>query len=76
MMVNATNIWKDIYKVSILEELAVIYREEGSGTRYVMEKFIENNNLNVPKSRAYGKWSGEAGSYGRIRLFYYAFNRS
>jgi hypothetical protein len=28
---------KDIYKVSILEELAVIYREEGSGTRYVME---------------------------------------
>jgi DNA-binding transcriptional LysR family regulator len=39
--------------VSILEELAVIYREEGSGTRY--EKFIENNNLNVPKkSRAYG----------------------
>jgi molybdate-binding protein len=47
---------KDIYKVSILEELAVIYREEGSGTRYVMEKFIENNNLNVPKkSRAYGK---------------------
>jgi molybdate-binding protein len=42
--------------VSILEELAVIYREEGSGTRYIMEKFIENNNLNVPKkSRAYGK---------------------
>jgi DNA-binding transcriptional LysR family regulator len=41
--------------VSILEELAVIYREEGSGTRYIMEKFIENNNLNVPKkSRAYG----------------------
>jgi DNA-binding transcriptional LysR family regulator len=35
--------------VSILEELAVIYREEGSGTRYIMEKFIENNNLNVPK---------------------------
>jgi molybdate-binding protein len=40
--------------VSILEELAVIYREEGSGTRYVMEKFIENNNLNPKKSRAYG----------------------
>jgi DNA-binding transcriptional LysR family regulator len=38
--------------VSILEELAVIYRK-GSGT-YIMEKFIENNNLNVPKSRAYG----------------------
>jgi molybdate-binding protein len=50
MMVNAEQTFeKDIYKVSILEELAVIYREEGSGTRYVMEKFIENNNLNVPK---------------------------
>jgi hypothetical protein len=49
MMVNAEQTFeKDIYKVSILEELAVIYREEGSGTRYVMEKFIENNNLNVP----------------------------
>jgi DNA-binding transcriptional LysR family regulator len=47
MMVNAEQTFeKDIYK--ILEELAVIYREEGSGTRY-MEKFIENNNLNVPK---------------------------
>jgi molybdate-binding protein len=52
MMVNAEQTFeKDIYKVSILEELAVIYREEGSGTRYVMEKFIENNNLNVPKKR-------------------------
>jgi DNA-binding transcriptional LysR family regulator len=50
MMVNAEQTFeKDIYKVSILEELAVIYREEGSGTRYIMEKFIENNNLNVPK---------------------------
>jgi DNA-binding transcriptional LysR family regulator len=50
MMVNAEQAFrKDIYKVSILEELAVIYREQGSGTRYVMEKFIENNNLNVPK---------------------------
>jgi hypothetical protein len=34
--------------VSILEELAVIYREEGS-EHVIMEKFIENNNLNVPK---------------------------
>jgi hypothetical protein len=33
MMVNAEQTFeKDIYKVSILEELAVIYREEGSGT--------------------------------------------
>jgi molybdate-binding protein len=78
MMVNAEQTFeKDIYKVSILEELAVIYREEGSGTRYVMEKFIENNNLNVPKkSRAYGNEAVKQGSYGRIRLFYYAFNRS
>jgi hypothetical protein len=25
-----------------------------------MEKFIENNNLNVPKKSRDGKWSGEA----------------
>lgn len=50
MMVNASQPFeKKNYDVSILEELAVIYREEGSGTRYIMEKFIENNNLNVPK---------------------------
>lgn len=50
MMVNASQRFeKKNYDVSILEELAVIYREEGSGTRYIMEKFIENNNLNVPK---------------------------
>jgi DNA-binding transcriptional LysR family regulator len=50
LMVNASqNLDKNNYDVSILEELAVIYREEGSGTRYVMEQFIEKNNLNVPK---------------------------
>lgn len=50
MMVNADQAFeKDIYEVSILEQLAVIYREEGSGTRYVMERFIESNNLKVPK---------------------------
>jgi molybdate-binding protein len=66
MMVNAEQTFeKDIYKVSILEELAVIYREEGSGTRYVMEKFIENNNLNVPKKRELTGNEAEAGSYGR-----------
>jgi molybdate-binding protein len=55
-MVNAEHLKKIFIRCRILEELAVIYREEGSGTRYVMEKFIENNNLNVPKkSRAYGK---------------------
>ncbi|MBU2061256.1 MAG: LysR family transcriptional regulator, partial [Bacteroidetes bacterium] len=50
MMVNASQTFdKKKYDVSLLEELAVIYREEGSGTRYIMEKFIENNNLKVPK---------------------------
>jgi DNA-binding transcriptional LysR family regulator len=34
---------------SIIETLSIIYREEGSGTRFVMEKFIENNQLTVPK---------------------------
>ena len=33
----------------IIEALPIIYREQGSGTRYVMEKFIENNQLTVPK---------------------------
>lgn len=53
MMVNASQTFdKKKYDVGILEELAVIYREEGSGTRYIMEKFIENNNLTVPKKVA------------------------
>ncbi|TDG36206.1 LysR family transcriptional regulator [Pedobacter changchengzhani] len=34
---------------SILEELPIIYREEGSGTRYTMEKFISLHQLNVKK---------------------------
>lgn len=33
----------------IIENLPIIYREQGSGTRYVMEKFIEQNQLTVPK---------------------------
>lgn len=33
----------------IIETLPIIYREQGSGTRYVMEKFIETNQLTVPK---------------------------
>ena len=53
MMVNASQTFdKKKYDVGIFEELAVIYREEGSGTRYIMEKFIENNNLTVPKKVA------------------------
>ncbi|TDE27992.1 LysR family transcriptional regulator [Flavobacterium ranwuense] len=33
----------------IIEILPMIYREQGSGTRYIMEKFIENNQLTVLK---------------------------
>ena len=37
------------YSKSILEELPLIFREPGSGTRYVVEKFIERNHLHVIK---------------------------
>ncbi len=40
---------KGIQEKKIIESLPIIYREQGSGTRYVMEKFIENNQLTVPK---------------------------
>lgn len=33
----------------LLENLPVIYREEGSGTRIVMEEFIRKNNLSIRK---------------------------
>jgi LysR family transcriptional regulator, low CO2-responsive transcriptional regulator len=38
-----------LYDKKIFEMLPLIYREEGSGTRYVMEKFIQRNNLPVRK---------------------------
>jgi LysR family transcriptional regulator, low CO2-responsive transcriptional regulator len=38
-----------VYDKSIFETLPLIYREQGSGTRYVMEKFIERNNIPVRK---------------------------
>ncbi|MDX5422954.1 MAG: LysR family transcriptional regulator [Hymenobacteraceae bacterium] len=34
---------------SILEEVPLIYREAGSGTRYVMENFIKQHNMRVSK---------------------------
>ena len=40
---------KRLHDKNILETIPIIYREEGSGTRYVMEKFIENNKLKVIK---------------------------
>ncbi len=39
-----------IYTNKIFENLPLIYREAGSGTRYMMEKFIEKNNLHVKKT--------------------------
>ena len=38
-----------IYDKSIFEKLPLIYREQGSGTRLTMEKFIERNHLPVKK---------------------------
>ena len=38
-----------LYDKSIFETIPLIYREQGSGTRHVMEKFIEKNNLPVRK---------------------------
>ncbi len=38
-----------IYDKSIFESLPLIYREQGSGTRRTMEKFIQKNNLPVRK---------------------------
>jgi DNA-binding transcriptional LysR family regulator len=40
---------KTIYDYSIFEELPLIYRESGSGTRLIMEQFIKENNLPVVK---------------------------
>lgn len=33
----------------ILQELPIIYREQGSGTRYTMERYISTHNLSVKK---------------------------
>jgi len=38
-----------LYAKSIFENLPLIYREQGSGTRQTMEKFIQKNNLPVRK---------------------------
>ena len=40
---------KKSYDSSLLETLPLIYREPGSGTRYVMEQFTEANKLPVRK---------------------------
>ncbi|WP_299458705.1 LysR family transcriptional regulator [uncultured Microscilla sp.] len=38
-----------MYSQKIFEKLPLIYREQGSGTRYTMERFIEQKNLPVTK---------------------------
>ncbi|MDP2112849.1 MAG: LysR substrate-binding domain-containing protein, partial [Bacteroidota bacterium] len=38
-----------VYDKSIFETIPLIYREQGSGTRQVMEQFIEQNSLPVRK---------------------------
>lgn len=40
---------KKIHNKNILKEVPLIYREPGSGTRHVMEKFIKQNDLQVKK---------------------------
>ena len=38
-----------VYPNSLIEELPLIYREPGSGTRQTMERYLEDNKLNVTK---------------------------
>ncbi|GAA4460161.1 LysR family transcriptional regulator [Nibrella saemangeumensis] len=38
-----------VYEPSLLKDLPLIYREEGSGTRYMMERFVEKNQLTIRK---------------------------
>lgn len=44
-----TKFKKGVYDNTIFEQLPLIYREQGSGTRLVMERFIQANNLPVLK---------------------------
>jgi LysR family transcriptional regulator, low CO2-responsive transcriptional regulator len=47
---NSDHIFNDdLYDASIFENIPLIYREQGSGTRIVMEQFIKANNLPVHK---------------------------
>ena len=40
---------KGVYDKKVFDELPIIFREEGSGTRVVMEKFIAKNKLPIHK---------------------------
>ncbi|MFY7963822.1 MAG: LysR family transcriptional regulator [Chitinophagaceae bacterium] len=46
---NSFEFNKKNYDRKIFEQVPLIYRESGSGTRYVMEQFIEKNKLPVKK---------------------------
>lgn len=46
---TATIFKKKKYDKSILSELPIIYREEGSGTRLTMEKYINKYNISIDK---------------------------
>jgi DNA-binding transcriptional LysR family regulator len=46
---NKQNLKSKLYDKSIFEKIPLIYREQGSGTRQTMEKFIRKNNLPVRK---------------------------
>jgi LysR family transcriptional regulator, low CO2-responsive transcriptional regulator len=44
-----SNYPKKKYDVSIFEELPIIYREKGSGTRYTMERYFESKGIKLQK---------------------------
>lgn len=47
---NGNRKFEDVnYDISILEELPLIYRENGSGTRYIMEAFLNQNSIKTSK---------------------------
>lgn len=46
---NEKKIKQKLYDKTIFDELPLIFREKGSGTRLVMEKYIEKNNLPIHK---------------------------
>lgn len=44
-----SNYPKSNYDVSIFDELPIIYREKGSGTRYTMERYFESKGIKLQK---------------------------
>ena len=47
---NAEVYRKKPYDINLLEKLPIIFREQGSGTRYAIEKFILENKLRIQKN--------------------------